>query len=167
MDQITRAVELTKARMLELNGAFLQVLCHTSNPLSTYEDLRARIEQIGREWTQECKEIREQVKEDEAMETVEEAGESDLGDLCQKQVQEIKGMFSQRLRLILKALDPGEVEAVVSSMDEVYDTCMAPVLRSMLETTTRFDRKIEEINTKLKKMDAEDDGESWKRSSKI
>lgn len=166
MDEITRAVELTKARMLELNGAFLQIICRAKDSPRTLADLRAEIERTGRDWTKDCKEIREQVERDEAAAPVVEDGESpDLAAIYRKQIQAMKGAFNQRLRIVLDGLvDPDGVEAAVSSMDHFFDMSTGPTVRDMLGTIARFDLKIKEMDEKLKELNAEDDGEGWKRS---
>ena len=158
MDEVTRAVELTKARMLELNGAFLQVLCHAKDAARTYEELRARIERTGREWTLECEEIRKQVRMDDEMAKKDEEP-SDLTDLCRKQIQDLRAMFTQQLRQILAV--GVRVEEAVSSMEKFFDVWTGPTLQSMLRSTALFDRKIVEMKEKLKEVD---EGDEWKRS---
>lgn len=162
MDEVTRAVELTKARMLELNGAFLQVLCHTKDRPKTYVELRAYVEKLGLEWTRECGEIRSRVERDQN--TAAEEAPPELSAYFWKEIRDIKVMLKDRLRATLEnLLDPDGIEAAVASMDDHFDKVTGPLMGDLLRITAQFEEKIKEMNGKLEELKADDEGEDWKR----
>lgn len=65
MDDLTRAVELTKARILELHSAYLLCLLHTKDAPTTFEGLKAAIVQSSDDFKAQAMEIREQVARNE------------------------------------------------------------------------------------------------------
>jgi len=63
MDEITRAVELTKARMLEIQAAYLTIMVNHKDVPKTHEGLKAAIEEAVREWQEQCQTIRYNIAE--------------------------------------------------------------------------------------------------------
>jgi hypothetical protein len=63
MDDITRAVELTKARMLEIQAAYLTIMVGHKDVPKTYEGLKTAIEKAVREWKEQCQAIRYNIAE--------------------------------------------------------------------------------------------------------
>lgn len=59
MDDIERESELTKARVLELNAAMLEIACQQT---WTYEELKKAILQVAADGRAMCAEIRERVE---------------------------------------------------------------------------------------------------------
>jgi signal transduction histidine kinase len=58
MDEITRAVELTKARMLELDAAIIEIAVETAEASRDYEALAKRVCEIAATMKDQCREIR-------------------------------------------------------------------------------------------------------------
>ncbi len=63
MDKITRAVELTKARMLEIQALYLTTMVGHRDVPKTYEGLKEHVERAIREWQEQCRTIRHNVAE--------------------------------------------------------------------------------------------------------
>lgn len=58
MDEITRAVELTKARVLELDAALLEIAVGKAEASQDYGALAKRIREIAATMRGQCREIR-------------------------------------------------------------------------------------------------------------
>jgi hypothetical protein len=63
MDEITRAVELTKARLLEIDAALLSIAVDKCP--QDYESLAKRIREIAVDMKEQCREIRATVAQHE------------------------------------------------------------------------------------------------------
>lgn len=64
MDEIARAVEMTKARVLELGAAILEIAVETEASRD-YETLAKRIREIAVDMKDQCREIRATVAQHE------------------------------------------------------------------------------------------------------
>jgi hypothetical protein len=63
IDDLTRAVELTKARMLEIQAAYMTILINHKDIPQTHEGLKETIKKTILEWQEQCRTIRHNVAE--------------------------------------------------------------------------------------------------------
>lgn len=63
IDDLTRAVELTKARMLEIQAAYMTILINHKDIPQTHEGLKNAIKEAVLEWQEQCRNIRYNVAE--------------------------------------------------------------------------------------------------------
>lgn len=65
MDEIHRAVELAKARTLELDAAYLEIIVEKAETQKSYASLAARIREAVAMMKDQCREIRATVAQHE------------------------------------------------------------------------------------------------------
>jgi hypothetical protein len=65
MDAITRAVELAKARALEIDAAYLAIILEKAEATKNFEDFAARIREAVAMMKDQCQEIRAAVAQHE------------------------------------------------------------------------------------------------------